>query len=1449
MKFITVLLVFVFTMFSVFANDLAIEKGQLLQAHSIKSGIKNSNKSDNCKVLINNLTNKSGWKSNGSWQQDDTDIKSISSFSTSKNTQVKQLKSQLISPMIDISNCDLLKIDYIESFEIESEYDKGFVKVSFDNKDNWQTIAQVSGKSSTRTTTVHAKNNNHTSMRLMFEYQIDDSIEFEGWTIEDVTVSRVDRDSLSVNITSLNSQNFPFIYMNVAVDSSGVGISSLSSSDFSVYENGVLQEDFYEVVPPASGGSSRLADIVFLMDNSGSMSDEQNAVSNNVSDFIDQLNATGVDCALGLCRFGGENSGYPIIEENGLLTSDTDYFKNSIWTRNHTSGGFEPGWDALYDSATQFSFRPGSQKIFILITDENCQYSNQGHYSQQEALTILNNSTITTFSLISTDSGSIQDYGYISEQTNGEYMDIYSPFDDILTAISSQVSNTYVVRYRSSDIAFNGLERIVDITANYLGAIDTATASYTPGTSPDITRTGNTLAYHNQAWAEESTFMIEALIEDSIEPFTQSAKLYYKNSSESYYSTINLTNIGGNIWQAEIPYTAVLSPGLDYYFTATDGQSTSSLPAVEPNSNPFQIAILPNVAPVISHIPIQSAGLNTDVTVNASVIDTTNYITSVSLYHRAQGELLFQEEEMTLVSGNLYTGNIHIASNNMGGTEYYIKATDNFNVSSHYGSPDQPILIQVMETTILQGYVKSLEDNQPIVNAQVSVGNLTTTTDSLGFYEILDIPLSEIHANFTADQFSGMNPLDIHFTDLSYDNKYTVTAHADDYIDYYSSNVSIHENNVNSMNFYLDDMPPTGDLIVKLSWDSDEFIGLMMKANIGNEMYYVDQFDGLWGSDDSLPYAYYQSSMNIHERTIVLNQFMNTTYMFYAQSFLNDQEISEVLNLQAKIYRADVLIDEVTLTSTELGGYWHIGNFNGYMQEFIPVNSISQSEPNDTRNSHEADIESNQLRTCNQWKWSFGDGSVSYQQNPIHSYEQPGYYNVKLKVTNDNGYDVCTKDNYILVEDVEGNPDIHSTSEGITMTLYPDQNDSSSISFENIGDADLEYNVKVINNRNTYNNANRPRKSNVLANSKRYSSNVLPRINKTSQEALMQDSENRDNSRYTIFFDDMEGEISDWETVNYAGSDLWHLQDETYNSDNHAWSCSVPDTYSYNNGQLVHNALITPEIEIPANNENVYLEFQENYITETNYDRCAVAITNDGYNWQELRGNYLSVSAGTPAGNSGGWIQSCYNISEYVGETVQIRFTFYTQDNFNNNFPGWFIDDVKVYNNALSWVRPNINCGILQPSLDQTVELDFRSYNLEIASYQADVCIESNDLDEPNYLIPITLNVVEMPIIELSIPENVNMQVNNSDIILSFDVVENAQSYLIYACDSPDGEYTLVSNDRFQFSTSGNRVTWLHPATEEMKFFYIKASTETTDSSRIKKKITLIKADKYLSLE
>jgi len=51
------------------------------------------------------------------------------------------------------------------------------------------------------------------------------------------------------------------------------------------------------------------------------------------------------------------------------------------------------------------------------------------------------------------------------------------------------------------------------------------------------------------------------------------------------------------------------------------------------------------------------------------------------------------------------------------------------------------------------------------------------------------------------------------------------------------------------------------------------------------------------------------------------------------------------------------------------------------------------------------------------WAWSFGDGTTSTEQNPVHTYSAIGTYSVQLTVTNEAGSDTKTSPGYIMTEE------------------------------------------------------------------------------------------------------------------------------------------------------------------------------------------------------------------------------------------------------------------------------------------------------------------------------------------------------------------------------------------------------------------------------------------------
>ena len=147
------------------------------------------------------------------------------------------------------------------------------------------------------------------------------------------------------------------------------------------------------------------ADVVFLVDNSGSMSEEAEAVAREIKDWADKL-ATTMDVRFG-CVGNGESG-----DINGAMDITTvdklhEYLDRSAGT-SRTRGFVDAGLEAKaqdYDTASDecgglmlhfadenFSFRPGANRIYVHLTDE----PNQPGGTQSWSVETVNPATTAT---------------------------------------------------------------------------------------------------------------------------------------------------------------------------------------------------------------------------------------------------------------------------------------------------------------------------------------------------------------------------------------------------------------------------------------------------------------------------------------------------------------------------------------------------------------------------------------------------------------------------------------------------------------------------------------------------------------------------------------------------------------------------------------------------------------------------------------------------------------------------------------------------------------------------------------------------------------------------------------------------------------------------------------------------------------------------------------------
>ncbi len=156
------------------------------------------------------------------------------------------------------------------------------------------------------------------------------------------------------------------------------------------------------------------------------------------------------------------------------------------------------------------------------------------------------------------------------------------------------------------------------------------------------------------------------------------------------------------------------------------------------------------------------------------------------------------------------------------------------------------------------------------------------------------------------------------------------------------------------------------------------------------------------------------------------------------------------------------------------------------------------------------------------------------------------------------------------------------------------------------------------------------------------------------------------------FSDDMESSESGW-----TSDGLWHH--ETYRSSSpissYAYNTGYPD-YTYSTGASNFGSLTSPMINL-SDLDSATLSFGYLYQTEgagTYWDQRKVQIGVDGIftDLALLSGDQMLQ-----------WNTHIVNISSYTGQdNIQIKFFFDTKDNIANNFEGWYVDDVLVYDQS-----------------------------------------------------------------------------------------------------------------------------------------------------------------------
>ncbi len=224
---------------------------------------------------------------------------------------------------------------------------------------------------------------------------------------------------------------------------------------------------------------------------------------------------------------------------------------------------------------------------------------------------------------------------------------------------------------------------------------------------------------------------------------------------------------------------------------------------------------------------------------------------------------------------------------------------------------------------------------------------------------------------------------------------------------------------------------------------------------------------------------------------------------------------------------------------------------------------------------------------------------------------------------------------------------------------------------------------------------------------------------------------------FNLFWDDMENGATGWTTENVGeGSSQWHQVTFNSFSPNTSWWCGNELTGTYVNGFAVREMIITPEILLPPVESAIYLEFTESYEIEDGYDQGFVDISLDGgYEWIRIR-DFIP-------GSSDGWVTTTFDISQFFGNSVKIRFFFDTGDDIANDFPGWFVDDLRVYVDGLTFLDMTPALGAVNSGEGFDISVTFDASGYGTGYYPGFILFITNDPDNHWFYLPAIMEVWE----------------------------------------------------------------------------------------------------------
>ncbi len=241
-------------------------------------------------------------------------------------------------------------------------------------------------------------------------------IESHGYQTVDASNNKIVKGIYSSMLTELDNMAYTF-----ATEFNKVHENGLSPNEI---KNGDLDISFFADIrtnPPAPVAPK--ADIVFVVDNTGSMSSIQQEVANNISDFVNVLSSKGInDYRIGVVSY--YDSTINEVDFSGSQwTTDATAVKNALSALTN-AGGTENLMGTVDQVIQNYSFRPNEGganfKHVVFVTNEGID----DKALQTDIMQKLQQNGIQTHGVVDASHSDINELNNLISSTNGSSINL-----------------------------------------------------------------------------------------------------------------------------------------------------------------------------------------------------------------------------------------------------------------------------------------------------------------------------------------------------------------------------------------------------------------------------------------------------------------------------------------------------------------------------------------------------------------------------------------------------------------------------------------------------------------------------------------------------------------------------------------------------------------------------------------------------------------------------------------------------------------------------------------------------------------------------------------------------------------------------------------------------------------------------------------------------------------